>query len=72
MAYIEVPEEIIDGYIFKIGDLKGRYRGLLQDQRRLLQEALDALDADPPYLKCVKERIETVLERISKEFKTLI
>ena len=60
--------EIQDSYQYKLNDLRGRVRGLLQGQlTRFLQTALDASRSEPPWTKAIQERLEDALKLIGKE-----
>ena len=58
--------EIIDGYIHSLGDLRGKVRRSSEDCQRKLETALDAARAEPPFMLCVIERLKDTLQSLNK------
>ena len=60
--------DLRDGHRYKMDELRGRIRGMLQGQlTRHIQTALDASRLDPPYTAAIQERLEDALRLIKKE-----
>lgn len=62
---VDLEKQIVDihnGYQYKLNELRGRIRGMLQGQlTRWLQTAFDASQSDPPWIVAIQERLEDAL-----------
>ena len=66
----EKTEELVqikEAYQFQLEELKGKIRGMMQDEiARWLSMAYSAANAEPPRINVVRERIEDTLKLIEK------
>lgn len=60
-----MQEDVENGYIFKLDDLRGKVRGFQNEAKRKLETALDASTANPPCMAVVIERLQDALQMIS-------